>query len=168
MNFDKNIDLSIDGVGIVIYSDLSMKYVEEGDNFFEKEFELPEQVSKHIKKGDITAFCTGSSGDYQIRIRYGYPDNKIENDYPIAIRLALDVKGDTVSFVDLYWLMDWSKDVPDVQKIHLEEGYYHLTVLTKKPSSGIWGDGQVIYIFFNRLYSMPLLLWDGVPQLFDE
>ena len=39
---------------------------------------------------------------------------------------------------------------------------------TRKPESGIWGDGQVIYVHLNKLPEMPQLAWPGVPFLFTE
>lgn len=165
---NKNFQLTIDGLGIVIYSNQAMNYIQEGEDYFSKEFATPEKVANHIKKGDIIGFNTGSSGKYNIKVRYGYPDKNILDDYPVAIRLALDVKGNEVSFIDLYWLMEWSDFVPDEQKIMVHEGIYHVTVLTRKPSSGIWGDNQEIYFYMNKIDEMPELQWDGVPLLFTE
>ena len=34
----KDIELYTDGIGIVIYSDKAMNYVNEGEDFFKKEF----------------------------------------------------------------------------------------------------------------------------------
>ena len=45
-------------------------------------------------------------------------------------------------------------------------GYYHITLCTKRPESGIWGDKQTIYVYLNKLDEMPELTWEGVPQLF--
>ena len=41
-----------------------------------------------------------------------------------------------------------------------------MTVLTKKPDSGIWGDDQDILIFFKNIEEMTELTWSGVPFLF--
>ncbi len=45
---NQDILLSIDGMGIVICSNEAMKSIEEGDNFFKKEFDSPQKVSWHI------------------------------------------------------------------------------------------------------------------------
>jgi len=163
INYD--MDLVIDGMGIVLYSDGVVNDIEEGENYFIKEFNTPEQVAKHIKKGDIIGFNTGSSGRYCIKFRSGYPNEEIEQKFPISIRLAINVKGGTLSVIDLFWLMEWSDDCPIEQQLSIEDGIYHLTVSTVKPKSGIWGDKQEIYIFLNRLDEMPELTWTGVPQL---
>ncbi len=164
----KDLRLSIDGIGIVIYSNKSMINVAEGSDFFLSDFSTPKKVAEHIQKGDIVGFCTGSSGDYKIKIREGYPDEEISEQYPISIRLAIDVKGNAVSIIDLAWLMEWSNEVPIDQQIYVDEGYYHLTILTRIPDNGVWGSNQIIYIYMKRIEKMPQLKWDGVPQLFIE
>lgn len=160
-----DLDLDIDGMGMVLYSEGAVQELEEGENFFEREYSTPQQVAAHIKKGDIVGFCTGSGGRYHIKFRDGYPDESLFEQYPVAIRLALDVKGGKISIIDLFWLMDWSRDCPGEQQLCVEDGVYHLTVLTARPASGIWGDGQEIYIYMQKLDAMPELAWEGVPQL---
>ena len=91
---------------------------------------------------------------------------EIDKKYPISIRLALDVKGGKISIIDLFWLMEWSKECPTTQQIPVDDGIYHVTVSTTKPKSGIWGDNQEIYIFLSKINEMPKLTWSGVPQLF--
>lgn len=163
---EKNVKIDIDGMGLVLYSSEAMKYVCEGENFFQREFSTPLKVAEHIRKGDIVGFNTGTSGSFNIKIREGYPNNAIDEQFPVSIRLAIEVKGNKVSIVDLFWLMDWCDEVPEEQQVWVEEGIYHLTILTRRPISGIWGDNQDIYIFMNRLDEMPKLNWSGVPQLF--
>lgn len=162
---NQDMDLIIDGMGIVLYSDGVIKDIEEGENYFDKEFSTPEKVAKHINKGDVVGFNTGSGGSYRIKFRSGYPNEEIERGFPISIRLAIDVKGGKLSVIDLFWLMEWSNDCPEEQQLLLNDGIYHLTVSTVKPESGIWGDNQVIYIHLNRLNEMPELTWTGVPLL---
>ena len=163
---NQDVDLIIDGMGIVLYSDGVVKDIEEGENYFDKEFSTPEKAAKHINKGDVVGFNTGSGGSYRIKFRSGYPNEEIERGFPISIRLAIDVKGGKLSVIDLFWLMEWSNDCPEEQQLLINDGIYHLTVSTVKPESGIWGDNQVIYIHLNRLNEMPELTWQGVPQLF--
>lgn len=164
----KDIEIYIDGMGIVIYSNKAMNYVNEGEDFFTNEFSTPEKVVKHINKGDIVGFNTGTGGKYNIKVREGYPNYDINNKFPISIRLAIDIKGNIISFIDVYWLMEWSNDIPEEQQIFVDDGIYHLTILTRKPISGIWGDDQDIYIFMNKIENMPKLSWSGVPQLFTN
>lgn len=162
---EKDMEITIDGMGLVLYSSEVMAHVSEGENFFEKEFSTPQKVAEHIGKGDIVGFSTGTGGDFNIKIREGYPDSTLAGQFPISIRLAIEVKGNKLSIIDLFWLMDWCDDVPKEQQVSVKEGIYHLTVLTRKPQSGIWGDTQDIYIFMNKLDEMPKLSWEGIPQL---
>lgn len=162
----KDIKLITAGMGIVIYSNKAVENIQAGEDFFKKEFSTPQKVARHIKKGDIIGFNTGSPGNYNLCIRGGYPNENLLSEYPIAIRLALNVIGNEISFIDLYWLMEWSDYVPEEQKVVVDDGIYHVTVLTRKPISGIWGDNQDIYIYLNKIEKMPELKWDGVPILF--
>ena len=52
--------------------------------------------------------------------------------------------------------------------IRLVDGFYHLTVLTKKPDSGVWGDDQRVLLYWNPLPEMPELMWRGAPLLLPE
>lgn len=162
-----DLELDIDGMGLVLYSEGAVQELVEGENFFQRDYSTPQQVAAHIKKGDIVGFCTGSGGRYHIKFREGYPDESADEQYPVGIRLALDVKGGKISIIDLFWLMEWSRDCPREQQLSVEDGIYHLTVLTAKPASGIWGDNQEIYIYMQKLDKMPELTWEGVPGLFE-
>lgn len=64
--------------------------------------------------------------------------------------------------------MEWSNFIPKEQQVFIEEGIYHLTILTSKPVSGIWGDNQDIYIYLNKIEYMPKLSWNGIPYLFTN
>ena len=160
--------LSIDGMGIVLFSAEVMKDVVPGGNFLTAEFTNPNQIGEHIRKGDITAFCTGTGGDFILWLRSGYPDSNAEKEFPVIIRLALEVRGGSLQFCDLLWLSDWNTDFPQEQILSLPDGYYHITICTKKPESGYWGDDQIICLYFNKLEEMPELTWIGVPYLVTE
>ena len=163
---EKKIRLFTDGPGIVLYSPGNMTGISEGEDYFSKEFSSPGQVSGHIQRGDIIGFNTGSSGEYIIKSREGYPSEEVLQEYPIALRLVLDVRGGEVAVIDLLWLSEWSDIVPDEQKLKLTDGIYHVTVLTKRPASGTWGDNQDILLYFNQINEMPEMTWKGVPYLF--
>ncbi len=90
--------LSIDGMGIVLFSAETMSYVAPRTDFLSTEFTKPSQIAEHIKKGDITAFCTGSGGDFELHFLSGYPSEDILQEYPVSIRLGLDVRGGSVQF----------------------------------------------------------------------
>jgi hypothetical protein len=163
-----DIELPLDGMGIVFYSDGAVKDIKEGYNYFQNEYSEPKQVAEHIKKGDIVGFCTGSGGNYTLKFRSGYPTTEIDEKYPIQIRLAIDVDGDRIYIKDLFWLMDWYSDCPKEQQIEIEKGIYHITLCTIQPESGILGYDQTIYVYLNRLDEMPQLTWQGVPQLYKD
>lgn len=165
---EKDIDLTIDGMGIVFYSPETNRNIPEGCNFFKEEYTKPEDVAKHIKKGDVVGFCTGSGGRFTLKFREGYPEETLLAEYPVAIRLGIDIQDDRLCVIDLFWLMEWSAECPLEQTISLEPGYYHITLCTRKPDSGIWGDGQIIYVYLNPLDAMPELAWSGVPMLFTQ
>lgn len=164
----KDIQLSIDGIGIVFYSPKTNRNIPEGYNFLNEEYLKPEDVARHIKKGDVVGFCTGSSGNYTLKFRKGYPKEKLLEEYPVAIRLGIDMQDEKLCVVDLFRLSEWRAECPPEHIISIEPGYYHITLCTRKPESEIWGDGQIIYVFLNQLDSMPELAWPGVPQLLPQ
>jgi len=165
---NNKVHLDIDGMGIVFFSAETMKSVIPGTDFLTSEFTSPQQIVNHIKKGDITAFCTGSSGSFDIHFFMGYPTADILEKFSVSIRLALDVQGGSIQFCDLFWLSEWNTDFPQNQIITLPDGYYEMTVCTCLPESGYWGDEQTIYIYFSKVDKMPELTWTGVPYLFTE
>lgn len=169
MKFEgKDLHLLIDGMGIVFYSPETNKNISEGYNFFEEEYSKPEDVAKHVRKGDVVGFCTGSSGEFILKFREGYPEEKLLAEYPVAIRLGIDIQDEKLCVIDLFWLMEWSSECPLEQTIPIEPGYYHITLCTRKPDSGIWGNKQTIFVFLNKLDSMPELNWPGVPMLLPD
>ena len=165
---EKDIHLVIDGMGIVFYSPKTNQNILEGSNFFDEEYSKPEDVARHIKKGDVVGFCTGSSGEFIIKFREGYPEENLLAEYPVSIRLGVDIQDETLCVIDLFWLMEWSSECPLEQTISIDSGYYHITVCTRKPDSGIWGYQQIIFVYLNKLDSMPELTWPGVPLLLPQ
>ncbi|MCM1186291.1 MAG: hypothetical protein NC251_06635 [Lachnoclostridium sp.] len=165
---EKDIHLMIDGMGIVFYSPETNKNIPEGCHFFKEEYSRPEDVARHIKKGDVVGFCTGSSGRFTLKFREGYPAENLLAEYPVAIRLGIDIQNAKLCVIDLFWLMEWSTECPSEQIVSVDSGYYHITLCTKRPDSGIWGDGQTIFVYLNKLDSMPELMWSGVPVLLSQ
>ncbi|WP_032120930.1 hypothetical protein [Clostridium amazonitimonense] len=167
-NINRDISIYIDGLGIALYSPGMVTDIAVGNNFLMQEFNRPADIGEHIRKGDITAFCTGTPGQFELRFRSGYPDKIIDKEYPVAIRLGLQVKGGKIHVIDLYWLMEFTPECPQEQVVEVQDGFYHITALTRKPNSGIWGEDQTIYIYLNELPEMPELAWNGAPPLFVE
>lgn len=167
-NINEDISLMIDGMGIVFYSPGLVTAIPMESDFLGDEFTNPSDVSRHIKKGDITGFCTGSPGIFELKFRSGYPDKIIDREFPVSIRLGIQVIGGEIRIIDLFWLSEFNPECPNDQIIAVEDGFYHITLNTRKPKSGIWGDKQVIFVYLNKLPHMPDLAWTGVPYLFSE
>ncbi|OFS24193.1 hypothetical protein [Clostridium sp. HMSC19A10] len=163
-----DINISIDGMGIIFYSDSAVKNIVEGEDYLTNEYEIPELVGNHIRKGDIVGFCTGSSGEYSLKFRSGQPSNKLKEEYPIGIYLGIVINGGRLCVKDLFWLMDWNPECPDDQQFNLDDGVYEMRVHTARPKSGFYGDNQTIYVYLNKVDKMPQLPWNGVPQLFKD
>lgn len=169
MKFEsKDMEIGIDGLGFALYSPDSTKDIPLESDFFEDEFMRPQDIERHIKKGDVVGFCTGTSGDFILKFREGYPDEKIDEEFPLTIRMGIEVKGGKINVVDVYWLMEFNPECPEDQVLYLEDGFYHITLNTKMPDSGIWGDDQVIYLYFNKIKKMPELSWEGIPMLVED
>ena len=162
---EKDINLDIDGMGIVFYSPETNKNIPLGYNFLNEEYIEPEDVARHVKKGDVVGFCTGSPGNFMLKFREGYPGDKLLKEYLVAIRLGVDIQDEMLCVIDLFWLTKWDPECPDEQIIPIDSGYYHITLCTRKPDSGIWGCKQIIFVYLNKLDFMPALKWDGVPVL---
>lgn len=163
---EQDIQLCTEGMGIVFYSPETTKDIPKGIDFLNAEYSKSEDVADHIKKGDVVGFCTGSSGEFILKFREGYPKKNIYEEYSVTARLGIEIKDDKLCMIDLFWLTEWSTDCPEEQILKIEPGYYHITLCTKCPHSGIWGDSQIIYVYLNKLDEMPALNWPGVPQLF--
>lgn len=162
---EKDIYLSIDGMGIVFYSPETNKNIPKGYNFFEEEYAEAETVKKHVKKGDVVGFCTGSGGDFMLKFRAGYPEESVLKEYPVTLRLGIDIRDEKLCIIDLFWLWEWGGDCPSEQTVSIDSGYYYITLCTRKPDSGVWGDNQTILVYLNKSDSMPEIVCSGVPLL---
>lgn len=162
---NRDIGLYIEGLGIVFHSGGVARGIAEGVNYLETQYREPARVGAHIRKGDMVGFGTGSPGDYILKFRAGYPDENIEKEYPVGIRLGICIDDGTLYIRDLYDLISWQKECDENMQLHLKNGFYHITLQSRMPSSGIVGDNQEIYVFLNQLEEMPKLMWNGVPQL---
>ena len=122
----------------------------------------------HVRAGTLSAFCTGSSGTYDIRILEGRLTAPIHVQYEWWIQLAVEVRDRTLCIRDLYDLSRWSAACPAGQSITLDDGFYEIAVGTRTPVSGIFGDDQEIVMCVHRVTQLPQLTWEGVPFLGDE
>jgi len=165
MSYLKSIDIEIAGLGLIFCSPFATSQIKPGEDYLESNFEDPAQVEKQALEGRIVGVSTGSSGRYQLDVHLGYPTAETIAGYPFALRLGVEVRNGVLHVRDLYDLMDWSPDCPMQQTIQLQDGFYHITLLSAIPSSGIRGDNQKILVYLQRLDAMPRLKIAGVPTL---
>jgi len=161
---DEVIHLNIIGLGIIMYSDFAVSEIVEGEDYFSKCYQLPEQVAQHIHQGTIVGFCTSSSGSYILRIQNGYPSEAELNSCEFKLRLGIEVKGKRICVRDLFDLMDWKSICQPNQVIQIENGFYHVTLCGNISASGILGDNQEINVFLQLIDKMPALKYSGVPM----
>jgi len=157
--------LSIQGLGIIFYSPFAAEHIRKGEDYLNKRYLKPEDVVPHILAGTVVGFGTGSPGTFELRFRAGYPSDDELESHDCKLRLGLEVRDETLCVRDLYDLLRWQRRCPDGQRLTLADGYYHVTLVSSAPPSGILGDDQVIDVYLNPLSTMPSLKYDGVPML---
>jgi hypothetical protein len=160
--------MEIDGPGFVVYSPFAMSAVPTGERFLEERFSEPADVGALVRAGRLAGFCTGSPGTYNIELVEGALDLPTIAGFPWLIRLALEVRDQTVCIRDLYDFARWDPTCPAPQTLELPVGFYRLTVGTRPTNSGIVGDDQSIIIAFEPVTALPPLTWEGVPFLGDD
>ncbi len=159
------IDLYIAGLGIVFYSPFAVRNIPEGSDYLEEHFMAAHAVAQSVMDCTITAFGTGSSGNYLLNIFDGdYPERQITSSDKV-IRLGIKVEDNEIRFRDLYDFMEWEVECESRQVIQIENGFYKITVFTSLTESGILGDDQVINLHFEKVLEKPVLKWSGVPDL---
>lgn len=162
---EREVRLDIQGLGIVMYSPSFANHIQPGENYLRTNYSNGSLVQPHIQAGTIVGFGTGSPGTYTLRLRGGYPDERTLAGSEFKLRLGLQVVDGVVCFRDLYDLMDWTPVCPPAQRIDLANGYYHVTLCSSTPPSGVLGDEQVILVFLQPLTAMPALAGSGIPNL---
>ncbi|MEW4455458.1 hypothetical protein AB1L30_22505 [Bremerella sp. JC817] len=160
----KTILLETSGLGIIFYSPGSVAHIEQGDDYFGRHYMEAHDVERHVREGSIVGFCTGTAGNFELRILRDAPDLEA-TDEEFQLRLALNCQGGRVCFRDLNDLADWETDCPKSQQLLLEDGIYEVTITSNTPASGILGDHQVVDIYFERVESLPQLRLRGAPYL---
>lgn len=159
------LDISIAGLGIIIYSPFAVAHISEGSDYFSLHFLDPQMVAEHIMACRLSAVSTGSPGNFRLSIFDGqYPDQAVK-DAMAAVRLGIEIQNNEICFRDLYDLMDWHRECPKSQRVTIPDGFYELTVFTTRPASGILGDNQRINLHFQSVAERPKLKWVGVPDI---
>jgi hypothetical protein len=161
----KEMTLDVSGLGIVFHSPQAARHIAEGWDYLASNYTTEEQVQSHIQEGSIVGFGTGSPGTFILRFHTGYPDEEYLQKCDFKLRLGLECRGGLVCFRDLYELMDWRADCPLDRTLELEDGYYHVTLCSNRPDSGVLGDSQEIQLYLQKLSEFPKLAREGVPTL---
>jgi hypothetical protein len=157
--------LDIAGLGIVFHSPVFAEHIADGADYFGSNYTTEEQVQAHIQKGTLVGFCTGSPGTFVLRFHDGYPHESALHESEFKLRLGLHCKGGVVCFRDLFELIEWHVECPPDRIFHLDDGFYHVTLRSNSPASGIIGDNQVIDFYLQRLAEFPKLAKQGIPTL---
>lgn len=159
--------LEIRGPGLIFYSAPAVAHIPEGNDYLQGHFWQPGDVARHVMDCQLTAFSTGSPGQFRLRFVNGPPCDRAVEAAAFKLRLGLQVRLGAVCVRDLYDLMDWTADCPAAQQVPVEDGWYRLTLASSPPPSGIVGDDQVIDIWMEPADDKPALRWEGVPSLCD-
>ena len=157
--------LDISGTGIIFYSPPFADHIAEGSDYLTSSYSDERQVQSHIQNGSIVAFGTGTPGTFILKFHSGYPEEQYIQKCEFKLRLGLVCSGGVVCFRDLYNLLQWRPDCPPGQTIQLQDGYYHVTLCSNPPESGVLGDNQTIDFYFQQLDSFPALSKQGIPML---
>ncbi len=163
--YPDEIALSVGGIGIIFYSPQSVRHIAEGSDYCTNSYSTEADVQAHVQAGTLLGFAVGASGEYVLKFRGGYPDDDTLNQADFKYRLAVKVTDNKLVFRDMYDLSYWRSQYDESQVLHLGDGIYHVTLFTSIPQSGIIGDHQDIWVFFQKLEAMPALSKVGMPYL---
>lgn len=162
---DARVTLEIAGLGILLYSPWAAKHIAKGDHYLRTQYWEPSAVLEHVRVGGLVGFNVGSPGRYFIELRTGVPPEVVYNKADYKLKLGLRVQDRQICFRDLYDLEVWDPVCPDDQRMEAPDGCYQLTLFSRPPSSGVLGDDQKIWIYFQPLKELPELRYAGVPSL---
>lgn len=165
MDAIKNLRLDVAGLGIIFYSPFSAASILEDEDYLEKGFSNPDMVEKQAVEGQIVGVSTGTPGRFFLEVYRGYPEDAIVEKQDFKLRLGVEVRDRALCIRDLFDLLRWESKCPPVQVIELDDGFYHITLLSNMPPSGILGEDQIIQVYLQQLPEMPKLRYNGVPTL---
>jgi hypothetical protein len=161
----QEISLGTVSTGIVFYSPAAASDIQGGEDYLTNHYSTPEDVIPHLLKGTLVGFGTAEPGWFILRFHDGYPDEAEIKHCEFKLRLGLRCVGGLVCFRDLFDLHEWKQTCPPEQTLKLPDGYYHVTLCSDRPASGLLGDGQVIDIYLQPLPEFPRLKYTGIPFL---
>jgi hypothetical protein len=161
----REIELQIRGLGIILYSPPAVAHIPEGSDYLNEHFWQPVDVARHVMACQLTAFCTGSPGNFRLRLFGGSLNEEVVAAATFKLRLGLQVHEERICLRDLYDLMRWRPECPPEQQLAVPDGWYRLTVFSSPSFFGTLGDDQVIAIHLEPMPTQPLMRWEGVPLL---
>jgi hypothetical protein len=164
-NIGETIQLEIVGLGIIMYSRAAAAHIKQGEDYLSSHYWDEKDIQVHIQAGTIVGFGTASPGTFLLRTAMGYPSRERLDRAEHKLRLGVNVSGRSLCFRDLYDLMSWSPACPASQVLSIDDGIYHVTLVSDTPPSGVLGDEQLIEVYFAPLTAMPRLATEGVPTL---
>jgi hypothetical protein len=161
MGIFKTIEMDIKGLGIIFYSEDSVKHIKQGDNYLKNNYWDDIDVLEHIFDGSIVGFCTGSPGQYILEVTICSKEELCISGYDYVMKLGIQVSQNKIYFKDLYDLMDWDNDCADEYTFKIENGFYEVNILSNLPKTKI-------NMFFIRSEKMPQLHYSAIPTLWNE
>jgi hypothetical protein len=161
----KQITLDIAGLGVVFHSPIFAEHIPEGGNYLASNYTTEQDVQSHIQKGTIVCFGTGTPGTFILTFHSGYPEEGFLQSCEFKLRLGLHCSGGVVCFRDLYELLDWRAECPADRTLELDDGFYHITLCSNAPPSGVLGDNQEVFVYLQKLPEFPKLAKQGNPSL---
>ena len=112
--------LMVEGLGLILYSPFATAHIQQGEDYLEPHFWLPEDVAAHVNRGTISALGTGSPGDYIVRFFLEGDEDQSRSAankynltaYKCKLALFLEIRDRTLCIRDLYDLMTWDPSWP--------------------------------------------------------
>lgn len=157
--------LTIEGLGFLLYSPFAVEHIPPGRDYLRAHFSAAADVAASATSGKLVGVGTGSPGDFVLRFFDGYPDEEKLLESQFRLRLALEVRDDVFCVRDLYDLLEWDPACPALQQVAVDSGFYHVTLCSWMPNSGVLGDMQRIDVHMSSLPQLPTVRYDGVPTL---
>jgi hypothetical protein len=160
--------MDIAGPGIIFHSPTFTNHIAEGEDYLSENYTTEDQVQAHIQIGTIVGFGTGTPGTFVLRFCDGYPNDALLSTCQCKLRLGLHCSGGLICFRDLYELMNWRAHCSSDRTLQLEDGFYHVTLCSNPPASGVLGDNQDVLFYLQKLSDFPSLRNEGIPMLCIE
>jgi hypothetical protein len=162
---DLRVTLEIAGLGILLYSPWAAKHIVKGDRYLKSQYWQTADILEHVRVGGLVGFNTGAPGRYFLELRTGYPREAAMARADYKLELGLRVQDRRICIRDLYDLAEWDPECPMEQTMEAPDGFYHLTLHSKAPASGVLGEDQTIWVYLEPVQELPVFRHAGLPSL---